>query len=72
MARKQALLDAGLFDESLFRAEDYDLWLRLAHLGKKIGYQRKILGIRGIHSAALSSDESNMLIAWMHVLKKLD
>jgi glycosyltransferase involved in cell wall biosynthesis len=72
IARKQALLDAGLFDESLFRAEDYDLWLRLAHLGKKIGYQRKILGIRCIHSAALSSDESKMLIAWMHVLKKLD
>jgi GT2 family glycosyltransferase len=72
MARKHVLLDAGLFDETLFRAEDYDLWLRLAHLGKKIGYQRKVLGIRRIHSAALSSDQSNMSIAWMHVLKKVD
>ena len=74
VARKQALLDAGLFDESPFvmGVEDYDLWLRLAHLGKKIGYQRKVLGIRRIHSGALSANQHNMLIAWMQVLKKLD
>jgi glycosyltransferase involved in cell wall biosynthesis len=74
VARKQALLDAGLFDESLFvvGTEDYDLWLRLAHLGKKIGYQRKVLGIRRIHSLALSANQHNMLSAWMHVLKKLE
>lgn len=72
VARKQALLDAGLFDEKLFRAEDYDLWLRLAHLGRKIGYQRKVLGIRRIHSTSLSANRSDMSIARMHVLKKLD
>jgi GT2 family glycosyltransferase len=72
VARKQALLDAGLFDESLVRAEDYDLWLRLAHLDKKIGYQRKVLGVRRIHSAALSANLPDMLIATMHVLKKLE
>ncbi len=29
LIRKQVLLDAGLFDESLPACEDYDLWLRL-------------------------------------------
>lgn len=74
VARKQALLDADLFDhsKSIIGTEDYDLWLRLAHLGKKIGYQRKVLGIRRIHSAGLSANKLKMLTAWMHVLKKLD
>ena len=35
VAKKQALLDAGMFDEKFSRSEDYDLWLRLAHLGKR-------------------------------------
>jgi glycosyltransferase involved in cell wall biosynthesis len=30
MARRSVLLDAGLFNESLRRVEDYELWLRLA------------------------------------------
>jgi hypothetical protein len=30
MVRRKALLDAGLFNESFRRVEDYELWLRLA------------------------------------------
>ena len=37
LARRQALIDAGLFDESFLRSEDYDLWLRLAHRGGRLG-----------------------------------
>jgi glycosyltransferase involved in cell wall biosynthesis len=42
---KQKILDAGMFDENLPRIgmEDFDLWLRLAKAGARIGYQRKIL-----------------------------
>jgi glycosyltransferase involved in cell wall biosynthesis len=42
---KQKILDAGMFDEKLPRIgmEDFDLWLRLAKAGARIGYQRKIL-----------------------------
>jgi glycosyltransferase involved in cell wall biosynthesis len=42
---KQKILDAGMFDADLPRIgmEDFDLWLRLAKAGARIGYQRKIL-----------------------------
>jgi teichuronic acid biosynthesis glycosyltransferase TuaG len=45
LARKQKILDAGMFDTELPRIgmEDFDLWLRLAKAGAAIGYQRKIL-----------------------------
>ena len=42
---KQKILDAGMFDVNLPRIgmEDFDLWLRLAKAGVRIGYQRNIL-----------------------------
>jgi glycosyltransferase involved in cell wall biosynthesis len=45
LARKQKILDAGMFDAELPRIgmEDFDLWLRLAKAGARISYQRKIL-----------------------------
>lgn len=35
IVRRQAILDAGLFDENLKTSEDWDLWLRVARLGAK-------------------------------------
>lgn len=42
-ARREALLEAGLFDETLRSAEDFDLWLRVALHGGRIVYQRRAL-----------------------------
>jgi glycosyltransferase involved in cell wall biosynthesis len=39
---RSALLQAGLFDETMFHCEDFDLWLRLAGMGVSIEYDREI------------------------------
>jgi glycosyltransferase involved in cell wall biosynthesis len=39
---RTALLQAGLFDESMNRCEDFDLWLRLARAGVRMSYDRDI------------------------------
>jgi glycosyltransferase involved in cell wall biosynthesis len=42
VARKQTLIKAGLFDEKLPRCDDYDMWVRSAFSGAKIGYGRTV------------------------------
>lgn len=42
VARKRTLTEAGLFDEKLTRCDDYDMWVRSAFNGAKIGYTRKL------------------------------
>lgn len=43
MCRRQSIVDAGLFDETLRSAEDFDLWLRIVMRGGRIVYQRRPL-----------------------------
>lgn len=56
LARKQALIDAGLFEVERVRAHDFHLWLRMARSGAKIGYQTKPLLKYRVHTANLSGD----------------
>jgi glycosyltransferase involved in cell wall biosynthesis len=39
---RKALLEAGLFDESMSHCEDFDLWLRLAGIGTGMEYAREV------------------------------
>lgn len=45
LARREKIMQAGLFDEQLPRIgmEDFDLWFRLAKMGVHLDYQRKVL-----------------------------
>jgi len=43
IAKKQAVLDAGLFDETIRRGHDFDLWLRIAQKRFKFACHRKVL-----------------------------
>ncbi len=43
VARRQALLDAGLFEWENVRGQDFNMWLRMAHQGARFGYQKKVL-----------------------------
>jgi glycosyltransferase involved in cell wall biosynthesis len=68
-ARREVILRAGLFDESLRSSEDFDLWLRIVNQGGRIAYHRKALVRYRRHRASLSADT-----AWMceHILKVLE
>jgi GT2 family glycosyltransferase len=70
LVRRQVLLDVGLFDEELRRAQDYDLWLRLAKTGARIGYQRKLLVRYRCHADSLSGDATTQIIRHLTVLNK--
>jgi glycosyltransferase involved in cell wall biosynthesis len=43
VARRDQILEVGLFDEAIRNAQDLDLWLRLARHGARIAYQRRVL-----------------------------
>ncbi len=70
VARKQALVEAGLFDEAFVRCEDFDLWLRLAHRGGRISYQRRVLARHRAHAGSLAADAILMVEAQVRVLEK--
>lgn len=61
VARRPAVVDAGLFDESLRNAQDFELWTRLAKRGARLAYQRKVLVRYRCREGSLSGDEMNRL-----------
>jgi serine O-acetyltransferase len=71
MVRRQAAISAGLFDENLRRAEDYDLWLRIAHRASNMAYAREVLGKNRVVPGSLSQDNMKMLEGLVDVLRKL-
>lgn len=69
LARRDALVRAGLFDANLRSVEDFDLWLRVLARGGRIGYHRQVLVRFRKRRGSLSSDP-----VWMaeHALVVLD
>ncbi len=66
MARKETLLNAGLFEKEQVASEDFHLWLRVAKSGAKIGYQEKPLLKYRVHVNGLSGssvDRANRMIS---------
>lgn len=55
-ARREVVLRAGMYDESLNCSEDFDLWLRIIKAGGRIHYHRKVLVRYRRHHGSLSSD----------------
>ena len=69
LVRRRAVLDAGGFDETLHRCEDFDLWLRLAMRGRLL-YTRDILGHRRLHPSSQSASPAAMLRAQVAVRQR--
>jgi len=71
VADRQALMDAGLFDETLRRCEDYDLWLRMAHNGVRMTFTRKVQIFHRLANG-LAADSDQMKSARLKVVEKMD
>lgn len=56
VARRDLILDAGLFDERFVHGEDFDLWTRMLKRGARMGFQPRVLLNRRLHADSLSSD----------------
>ncbi len=67
---RQALLDAGGFEDSRHRSEDFDLWLRMAHRGSRMSYNTSV---QVCHRAAngLAFDDNVMKQSQIKVYEKM-
>src|SRR5260370_33221135 len=71
LSRREAVLRAGTFDESLRYGEDIDLWLRIARQGGRIGYQRKILARCRLRADSVSANVARMIEGYLRVLLEI-
>ena len=72
VVRRQAVIDAGGFDENFRCAEDHDLWLRLAYRGCRIAYQRRALVHHLIRPDSQGSPPGSLIAGEVAVLKKIE
>ena len=69
VVRRQAVINAGGFDERLAMCDDYEMWLRLAFKGARITYYPDVLSrIRIGRPSSLSSSKSKMVAAFVKIL----
>ena len=61
VARRLPLIEAGLFNESLRNAQDFEMWARMAKRGLRLSYQRKVLLRYRTREGSLSGDAMNRL-----------
>lgn len=72
LARREAVVRAGLFDESLRSAEDFDLWLRMVDRGNRIAYHRRPLVHYRRRRDSLSADETGLFKSIIRVFDKAE
>ena len=69
--RKDIVEQVGSFDEEDRNlTEDYDLWLRLARAGARIGYQKKVVAKYRYRSDSISASRIKLHEAALRVLQK--
>ena len=72
LARKQSVFDVGLFDETIKRGHDFDLWLRMAKKGARFAYQRNVLAVHRILESSLSGDAISQLERTLSVWQAIE
>src|SRR5688500_1715581 len=71
LARKQPILGVGLFDETIKRGHDFELWHRLARHGVRFAYQDKVLAEHRIVESGLSGSTFSQLERTLAVLETI-
>lgn len=71
IARRQAVLDAGCFDERFQRSEDFHLWLKMALNGAHMGYNREVLVRHRRRDGSLAHNAMAMIRAFIVVLQDI-
>ena len=72
VARRDLILEVGLFDETLRNAQDFDLWLRLARHGARLAYHRQVLLSYRSRPDSLSGDAINSHQRELRVFDKIE
>ncbi len=71
VARRNAIMKAGLFDETLLRCDDYDMWVRTAFHGAKIAYTEKVQARMPVgRPGSLSQSRAKMAEGYLTILEK--
>lgn len=70
--RRDAIIQAGMFDESLRSSEDFDLWLRVLKNGGRIAYHRKSLARYRRRPDSLSANPFGMRESITRALDKAE
>jgi glycosyltransferase involved in cell wall biosynthesis len=71
IARREAIVRAGLFDEALRSVEDFDLWLRVIKQGGCIVYHREVLARYRRRTGSLTADPIWLSRNILKVLEKV-
>jgi FkbM family methyltransferase len=72
VARRERLIDAGLFDPALRTAQDFDMWLRLALKGARLSYHRQALLKYRCRPDGLTRDAINSHQRELRVFDKIE
>lgn len=70
MADRQAVINAGLFDQRFCRCEDFDLWLRMSFRGSRMAYRTDMTVYRYLTPGSLTSDSYLLKRARIEVYEK--
>jgi len=71
VASRQAMIDAGLFDEHYRRSEDFDLWLRMSFRGAKMDLLRQVGIEHRLLPDGLAADGYLLKRAQIEIYKKV-
>jgi len=70
VASRRAILETGLFDITLRRCEDFDLWVRMVHRGFRIDYDPGVQTYYRRNRTGLSANRELMMLAQIAVFEK--